>query len=1340
MGFEIKNICTVVPNPHHPGYGDRNNKYFYFSVFITPRLQFDGELREFYEMLHWPSYTGIFSPGANAGRLDFIYGIVNDHDSRIPLETDATFINIPGENNKPIDITENRVKIWEKLFRPDTPVTAWPIYLKPQKEEIVVTREEAMRKIVTTPSLLEKYVETFPKEDQRNVRTQTALINAAIQQSGPDQAAAPKIVQNSPNAGDRFIQNVQASIKSEKLKDRYENSKLNQEFHKKISALARYPHLLRILGLIQDFRVLQTDLPYNPVTKDTIPDNNLVRLQFDMLGIKNLGNADIDFKEFAHSVEFICPFTRFTIMENGHKMEAYSHVFDVTDVKRKQFDYANFVQDGFINVQKFVVNQEYLENATQDITDQAQSQDSNVRFNGKTFKPEELDVIRCKTQNMISKGLSIKIKSQPDDLLTNMDSALDLLTDDNILSGKFAFEAHHLDCGYRIDVGEEKGYNWKSLCRRRAAYNIDTSDNKCEKSYSRIIAPFDDEPWLEEVRQVDNEGNPRRFEEVARWNNWSLTCPPLHAENKAGCDTDNNEYNDLALTDIRPLGLPRLRFDGKYSFRIRVVDICGNSVPFQTQETPDACILKLGEDGQKITYNRLEPIQTPVLFPPDKIVLEDKDGKISINPNYPGEGPETLVIRTQIDGAGIHIPLNEKCVRYVMPAHVAPHLAETSGVFDKKWFPGSPGTQDNLYDFLKQTPADHYPKDMGGSPVPFVFDPRVQCFVLFDEATGKNIDAHRVTDPVAFRPVTATPEDILPSTKVVALSLQSGKYGFSGNSFFLPGGSYRSVWIASGDDSSKLSEPKRLTLVHAVQRPVYANGKAVDNNIVPLRAVFAAQKRLLSANSKDDEKYHVVLNPFVDLLKQKIGEKMPATTVGEFIVTAEYADYILDPSADAGWRYLGNPTVIRKSFNNYDASTEDDILDTLVRDEHTFDRFLEETGNYVQGFRHSYPDTQTRQVYYRLEAISKFLHYFNDKDLSDKENAFRVVGDMGQQIIENSAKPSKPTLTSIVPLFTTSDDGDQDGRKGERFYTFNHDAFRVYLGGTWYETGLGEEIAVIFEKNNPTDLDDSAPQLNKVDIIAHDPTVDSAVQVVPIHSDQPFIKNVVSHPVKGKSLTARDTLDIGLFPLKPGNKIVDVSGPEAAALHTNPYDFSVFPVQWDKKRQQFYADISLAQIDQVSYSAFIKLAVCRYQKDSLFRAGEYDYRFSDVVMTDMVTLLPMRTVKTVNEQVQIDLHGKPGSRYNGEKNMPNQFYLVCEHKTVAPDITLTKIGGQDTDVIKLNALQWNIAGFSRKYERVTLEEYEDIQLDDQPADHLYVRPVNPRNDPGKRLVFFCPVL
>ena len=379
--------------------------------------------------------------------------------------------------------------------------------------------------------------------------------------------------------------------------EKYNASNFRQEFHKKISALARYPHILRVLGLIQDFKIEKSQLT------DIKTSDFLLRMEFDT-AFRSTNSEDYPFDEFFKSVQFVRPYTKCEC--NNDRLRSHFVTpnnrgdVDIYDGKNnppiKTPNYNEFVLNGFLRTFKnsneenavYSIDQEYYEDKSADFSDTDLTNDTNVvGFNKKTFSPEDIAVLKQKVADKpkISKGFSIKVHGQPTGILVNMDEQFQKITDDNIEDETSAFMAHHLDCGYRVDVLVDNKRPWKSLNQREAKYVVDRKDDDLKiplfpgniTIYKEDITLFDkllDEPWLEEVRQIDEDGNANRFVEIARWHGWSLTCPPLYKNFSA----PNDEADDMELKEITPPkgSLPKLRFGKDYKFRIRTVDICGN--------------------------------------------------------------------------------------------------------------------------------------------------------------------------------------------------------------------------------------------------------------------------------------------------------------------------------------------------------------------------------------------------------------------------------------------------------------------------------------------------------------------------------------------------------------------------------------------------------------------------------------------------------------------------------------------------------------------------------------------------------------------------------------------
>jgi hypothetical protein len=224
--------------------------------------------------------------------------------------------------------------------------------------------------------------------------------------------------------------------------------------------------------------------------------------------------------------------------------------------------------------------------------------------------------------------------------------------------------------GYRADVWDSKHRRWYQLCARSGnprginGYGIGTP--------RKIVpVPAGDEGWTEPVTTAP----PGQFgpvnlpETMLRWDGWSLVAsrPGKHLPDTGANSLESDTGNpppasanfqvqiDYAAT---PGTLPVLRFGRGYRFRARVVDLAGNSVPFDATApfaftTPET------------VYGRLEPVPSPVIVP--------------CAPRTPGESLETLVIRSNYDVPDSAVAA---CERHLAPPVTSVELAAAHGVLD----------------------------------------------------------------------------------------------------------------------------------------------------------------------------------------------------------------------------------------------------------------------------------------------------------------------------------------------------------------------------------------------------------------------------------------------------------------------------------------------------------------------------------------------------------------------------------------------------------------------------------------------------------------------------------
>ncbi|MFD9733286.1 hypothetical protein [Umezawaea sp. NPDC059074] len=263
-------------------------------------------------------------------------------------------------------------------------------------------------------------------------------------------------------------------------------------------------------------------------------------------------------------------------------------------------------------------------------------------------------------------------------------------------------------------------------------------------------------------------------------------------------------------------------------------------------------------------------------------------------------------------------------------------------------------------------------------------------------------------------------------------------------------------------------------------------------------------------------------------------------------------------------------------------------------------------------FRHEFGDTKHRRITYTLTAISRYRHCF---DASEPESAFRVKAEQRAVAIPSSARPAPPVVLAVSPAFAWETGGSAEQlvrvRRGRRV--------RVELAPPWYETGEGEQLAVL----TPVDDPDGLTRL------ARDPLWGTtAPPRYPAAAQFPRTESqVVTLPGPGKPVRV-----VPFTPVRHGDR--------------------------------WFADV---EVTTDSYAPFAELVVARYQPHSV-----EGMELSTAVTTDPVPLLPDRTlvVRHVDDGIVVTLTGVM-------PHPPNRVEAVIEVADSPTDlVSLTA----DTDV------------------------------------------------------------
>lgn len=243
--------------------------------------------------------------------------------------------------------------------------------------------------------------------------------------------------------------------------------------------------------------------------------------------------------------------------------------------------------------------------------------------------------------------------------------------------------------------------------------------------------------------------------------------------------------------------------------------------------------------------------------------------------------------------------------------------------------------------------------------------------------------------------------------------------------------------------------------------------------------------------------------------------------------------------------------------------------------------------------RHEFGDTRHRVVAYRCRATTRFREYFHPALLADPDDR-SVVGAVRRVSIPSSARPAKPAVKQVLPMFRWEEETEPEQPFGLR--RRRRAGVRIYLDRPWYSSGDGELLGVVLgELGDEPDRSDATSQWG-ADPVWHGrgPTR----RAISVELDQLFAS-------VGRELPARPVRPLAQLPL------VDVQRePTAGVLGYRP--------EYDASRKLWFADIAVDPRSAIW--PFLRLVVARYQPESI--AGRH---LSQLVRCDYVQIPLERT-------------------------------------------------------------------------------------------------------------------
>jgi hypothetical protein len=855
----------------------------------------------------------------------------------------------------------------------------------------------------------------------------------------------------------------------------------------------------------------------------------------------------------------------------------------------------------------------------------------------------------------------------------------DLAAKDSSQLSDTALDADDLVRGYRVDVWDSVGREWRSLCRRNASYAVGGKSLGCvdegyvKRTSATTGATAGSDLYIHEA--------------IARWEGWSLVVSrpdrPIR-RTESGEESwertsperapdGKRDFDFAPKVEVEEGSLPRLRFGRDYRFRVRLVGLAGEGPRLDEVS---------GDEGatREITHKRFDPIPAPELAP--------------VAAYRYGESLQCLVIRSdrgvspeEYGGAHGFRALDE---RHVLAPKGSFHMAERHGAFDDAlgaqaseaeledgWriasradatlesIPGGkwlhPETGVEVGDARSDGPEGTYLALPGSIELPWLPDVPARGWTLVDDQ--KNQWSRRWRDgwpslrPDRLRLRTSTSGSVETEAEEEGFELR------------LPQAADITLQLSSFPEAEDLAILGTLDWLD--EESIELAGKGRHWLVTPARTL-----RLI----------HAVQRPLSDPGGELLAERGPAETsamligtvglhgasTGQLDVYGTWTEMIDDP-AEPSWRQESRRVHIASLPISPEQPAESDFPPAPPRSPKPG-----APRPSAPAVRHEFGDTRYRDVTYELIAASRFREYFDPQT-----GPFTAETALPRSTpVLSSARPAAARIAFTVPTFGWEGaDPEPDWAEWERRRVGG--GLRVYLERPWYSSGAGELLAALlyFGEEPPTE---EVKRLTSE--VGRDP-----------------IRTPDSTP---GLLAAEDFARTALVP-DPGLPLAEAS----AVVTAVPFE-----VSFSEERRLWYSDIELPRLGTDGYFPFVCLALARYQPNSL----SSDLKLSPVARTEFVQVFPDRTLelrRETPEEVHLSLRGTVPSG-----PMPNRLEVTIEgyDETLPGDFAWRPVPGQPPAAAELAASPTELAvaipadaGADR---RLVVRELERYQSDPSPGE------------------------
>jgi len=704
-----------------------------------------------------------------------------------------------------------------------------------------------------------------------------------------------------------------------------------------------------------------------------------------------------------------------------------------------------------------------------------------------------------------------------------------------------------------------------------------------------------------------------------------------------------------------------------------------------------------------VIYQRVDAINSPLLFLGNAILkqdykLDDANDQTTADasaagsqlpdwlPARWGEDVSTLVIRSyyQPSKGTLVFEKNNETIRYIGPPKSNFEFAKQHGVFDATFMDmatHAPAYSDAQLEQQKNALLDlaevqldnnaHYvlPDQRANfEKIFYLYDPLAAGYEFIIDNIVYTVDRDAAGNALSwYHNLNYLKPDITPLNRITLLPGVPGgpdidpRFGNIDSDIYLKQGVEKLVTMSC--ICAALPKPiflpgipqtrrTNIKLVHAVQRPCLLNNTyplSQPSNFadqIPFLGIVAPDGTTTTGTNLLPERFSRVANQAICNFSL-VFNLFPILTADSFVLHAEYFNIASNRKNNTGYSIERIRKIIKSGFYPQQMDEESNVL--------------------FSDLTHYFEDNKMRYVNYRLEAVSRFKRYFAP---GTTPGGFSVYGklldwatdDPGDKAVEASylaaarnwfkipstQAPAAPVVEKIVPLISWH----KTVKQVERVC----DTVRIYLDGDWYSSGPDEKLAVLF-------MNDA--QFNSANVLNYETAADGTTREVSLDmlisqfGNDPSAQNIkfdenystilkikddsFDHSCTGFEQILPDTLPIASL---------DFEKPKESLTGSLAVKAAIFGIAYNKPANddgKFFVDVRLHS-DKVStsYFPFVRFAIARYQENAINHApGTLDVRFSKVVVTDFVQLLPHRILDLADNKIN---YTAPSVRKINEKH------------------------------------------------------------------------------------------